>query len=133
MLEASNYTKNRIANSEFGGTAYTPAETLVVKLFSDLVSLDGLGTEITTDGYAPIEIENNLTNFPTATDGSKENAVQFESEPFEADSPEIVSLGIFDETDNLLYRKSFAGSPFVISDTYFFTISVGDLSLSLDS
>jgi len=128
-LETSNFTKARIANLEFGGTAYAPAETLVVKLFSDLVSLDGIGDEITTAGYAPLSIENNLTNFPTAMGGAKENAVQLEMEPFEADSPEIVSIGIFDEDDNLLYRKSFAGAPFVIQDTYFLTIAPGDLKL----
>ena len=128
-LEASNFTRARIANQEFGGTAYTPAETLVVKLFSDLVSLDGAGTEITTAGYIPLSITNNLTNFPTTANGVKENAVQFEMEPFEADSPEIVSIGIFDEDDNLLYRKSFASAPFVIQDTYFLTIAAGDLKL----
>ncbi|HEX8288021.1 MAG TPA: hypothetical protein VF556_08500 [Pyrinomonadaceae bacterium] len=130
-LEASIFTKARIANSEFGATAYTPAETLVVKLFSDLVSLDGIGDEITTAGYIPLSIENNLTNFPTATSGVKENAVQFEMEPFEADSPEIVSIGIFDEDDNLLYRKSFASSPITINATYFLTFAPSDIRLEI--
>lgn len=129
MLEASNFTKNRIANAEFGGTAYTPATALVIKLFSDLISLDGAGTEITTAGYLPLSIANNLTNFPTTSEGVKENAVQFEMEPLEADSPEIVSIGIFDEDDNLLYRKSFASAPFVIQDTFFLNIAPGDLKL----
>lgn len=114
---------------EFGGTAYTPATTLVIKLFSDLVSLDGTGDEITTAGYAMLSIINNLTNFPTTTTGVKENAVQFEMEPFEADSPEIVSIGIFDEDDNLLYRKSFASSPITIEATYFLTFAAGDIRL----
>ena len=130
-LEASNFTKARIANSEFGATAYTPATALVVKLFSNLVSLDGTGTEIATAGYAPLSIENNLTNFPTTSAGVKENAVQFEMEPFEADSPEIVSIGIFDEMDNLLYRKSFASAPFGIQDTFYLIIAPGDLSLQI--
>jgi|GEM_PF-3781735 len=131
MLEASNFTKSRIANAEFGGTAYTPATALVIKLFSDLISLNGVGTEITTAGYSMLSIPNNLTNFPTSSSGVKENAVQVEMEPFEADSPEIVSIGIFDEMDNLLYRKSFASEPFVIQGTYFLTLAPGDLKLEI--
>jgi hypothetical protein len=130
-LEASNFTKAKIANAEFGGTAYTPAETLVIKLFSDLISLEGLGEEITTAGYAPLSITNSLANFPTTTDGIKTNAVQFESDPFEADSPEIVSIGIFDEDDNLLYRKSFASLPITINETYFLIFAAGDIRLEI--
>jgi hypothetical protein len=131
-LEASKFTTARIANMEFGGTAYTPAANLYIRLFSDLVTLDGVGTEITTDGYAPKQVANSLTNFPTTTNGVKQNALQIEMEPLEADSPEIVSVGIFDAASggNLLYRKDYSSNPFVISGTYFLVLAPGDLSLS---
>lgn len=131
-LEASNFTKSRIANKEFGGTAYTPAETLIIKLFTDLISLDGVGTELDAAGYEPLEVENDLTNFPTTTTGVKENAVQLEMAVLTETSDEILSAGIFDEDDNLLYRKSFVSSPITIAATYGLVFAPGDISLSIE-
>lgn len=130
MLEASTFEKNAIANAVFGGTAYPAAETFTLKLFSNAVSLAGVGAEISTAGYAPLEIENDLTNFPTTTGGAKENAVQLDMDPLTADSPEIVSAGLFDEDDNLRYRKIF-DAPFVIENTQYYSLAPGDLTLQI--
>jgi hypothetical protein len=129
-LEASTYEKNQIANSVFGGAAYTPAETFTLKLFSNTVSLAGVGTEISTAGYAAKTIPNDTTNFPTTTDGTKENALQIDMDPLTADSPEIVSAGLFDEDGNLRYRKVFA-VPFVIENGQYYSLAAGDLSLQI--
>lgn len=126
-LDASTFTKASIANAEFGGTAHVAAETYTLKLFSDMVSLGGIGTEIDADGYEPFEIENNLTNFPTATTGMKANAVAFQMSTLAEDSEEVVSAGLFDEDGNLRYRKVFAEA-FIIPTGLYYIANVGDLT-----
>jgi hypothetical protein len=129
-LEASTYEKNAVANAVFGGTTYPDAVTFTLKLFSNTVSLAGVGTEITADGYEPLDITNNLTNFPTTSDGTKENAVQFDMETLTEDSEEIVSAGLFDESGNLRYREVFA-TPFVIEAGQYYSLGIGDLSFEV--
>lgn len=128
-LEASNYEKAAIANAVFGGTTYPDAGVYTLKLFSNAVSLAGVGTEITTAGYAPLAIPNNLTNFPTSAVGEKENAAALQMTTLTANSPEIVSAGLFDENGNLRYREVFA-VPFTIPAGSFFLLQPGDLSFS---
>lgn len=131
-LEASTYTKNRIANAELGAAAYTPPANIYIRLFSDVVSLAGVGDELDVDGYAAKQVANNTTNFPTTTTGSKANAVQIECAPLDEDSGDIQSIGIFDAATggNLLYRKDFSSSPINIASGYFLVIPVGDLTLA---
>lgn len=130
MLEASSFEKQKLANSIFGGAAYSPASTLTLKLFSDTVSLSGVGTEITTDGYEAVEFDNDAATFPFLTDGTAENAVVIQTDVFTADSPEIVSAGLFDQLGNLRYRKIFA-APFQVLSGQFFELATGELSLSI--
>jgi hypothetical protein len=126
-LEASTFEKNAIANAVFGGTAYEPATTWTLRLFSNAVSLAGVGTEISTAGYAAKTFPNNLTNFPVTLDGSKENALAIEMNALEASSPEIVSAGLFDEDGHLRYRKIFS-VPFTIENGQYYSLSPADLS-----
>lgn len=130
MLEASTYERAAIANAVFGGTAYPDAATYTLKLFSNAVSLAGVGTEITADGYEPLEITNNLVNFPSAADGEKENAVQLEMTTLAEDSAEIVSAGLFDENGNLRYCKVF-DTPFIIQSGQFYALAPGDLTIQI--
>lgn len=126
-LEASNFEKALLANSVFGGAAYTPAATFTIKLYSDTVDLDGVGTEITATGYAPKDITNDLTNFPSTTTGIKALAVAHAFDALTEDSDPIVSAGIFDEDDELRYREVF-DTPFTILDTQFYNLAIGDLT-----
>lgn len=128
-LEASTYEKNAIANAVFGATDYPEVVTWTLKLFSNTVSLAGVGTELTTAGYAPKTIPNNTTNFPTTTDGTKANALQIDMTTLTADSPEIVSAGLFDQAGNLRYRKVFA-APFEIENGQYYSLAPGDLTFS---
>jgi len=128
-LEASTFEKAAIANAVFGGTTYPDTVTFTLKLFSNTVSLAGVGTELTTAGYAAKTITNNLTNFPTTSTGVKENAVQFDMTTLTADSPEIVSAGLFDENGNLRYRKVFA-APFVIQNGQYYSLGIADLTFT---
>lgn len=132
MLEASNFEKAAVANAIFGGETYPPAESFFLKFFSDTVTLDGVGTEISEDGYAPTEIENNLTNFPHTTTGIKANAVAIATPTMEEDSSEIVSAGLFDEDDNLRYRKVFT-TPFTIASGSFYNLAIGELTFTATS
>jgi hypothetical protein len=132
MLEASNYTKASIANAEFGGEPHVSAETYFLKFFSDTVDLDGDGTEITTLDYVPTEIDNDTLNFPHTTNGIKTNAIAIPSATLGADSPEIVSVGLFDEDDNLRYRKVF-DTPFVIASGSYYNLAVGELTFTVSS
>lgn len=127
-FEISNYEKSLIANAAFGGETYTPAGVFSLRLFSNTVDLDGIGTEITTAGYARITINNNTTVFPHTTDGQKQSATSFSSATLTAASPEIVSAGLFDQSGNLRYRKVFQ-TPFVISSGSYFAVSAGELIL----
>lgn len=128
MLEASNYTKNKIANAEFGGTYLSPTDTFFIKLFTTTLSLDGVGTEVVSAGYEPLEVENDLTNFPTTVDGTKANAVALQMSTFEEDSDEILAIGFFDADDNLLYRKNFSSSPIIIENGYYLRFEIGDIT-----
>jgi hypothetical protein len=132
MLEASNYTKASIANAEFGGEPHVSAETYSLKFFSDTVDLNGVGTEITTLDYEPTEFDNDTVNFPHTTTGIKSNALALTSATLGADSPEIVSVGLFDEDDNLRYRKVFT-TPFIIASGSYYNLAVGELTYTVSS
>jgi len=128
-LEASTFEKAAIANSVFGGTTYPDALTYTLKLFSNTVTLAGVGTEIATAGYAALSITNNLTNFPTTGTGIKSNAIALDMTTLTADSPEIVSAGLFDEFGNLRYRKVFA-APFIIENGQYYSLGIADLTFT---
>lgn len=97
-VEYSLLERNRIANNLFGGANFE------IRAYSNTISATGTGgTELSGDGYSPIAITNNLTNFPTATNGVRANAVAFEK-TFTAQKT-IASIGIFSATGDFLARK----------------------------
>lgn len=129
-LEVSNFEKALLANSVFGGAAYAPAGTFTLKLFTDTVDLDGVGTECDAAGYAPKDITNDLTNFPSTTTGIKSLAVAHAFDTVTEDTDPIVSCGIFDQSGNLRYREVF-DTPFTILNTQFYNLAVGDLTYTV--
>ncbi len=129
-LEISNFEKARRANQAFGGGSYTAATSFEVKAFYTVVDLDGLGTECDAAGYAPIEITNNTTNFPSTTTGIKTLAVAHSSDTFTEDSDDILSFGIFDQLGNLIARKVLS-SPLVVENGQSLTIAVSDLTFTV--
>ncbi len=129
-LEVSNFEKALLANSVFGGAAYAPAGTFTLKLFVDTVDLDGVGDECDAAGYAPKDITNNLTNFPSTTTGIKALAVAHAFDPVTADTDPIVSCGLFDEDGELRYREVF-DTPFVIENGQFYNLAIGDLTFQI--
>lgn len=98
MTEFALTERNRIANDLFGG------EDFEIRAYSNTISGTGTGgTEIDADGYSPIEIVNDTTNFPAATTGTRTNAVAFEKTLTE--DATIVSIGIFSSGGDFLARK----------------------------
>lgn len=127
MLNISNFLRNALLDSAVGGVPFAPAETLEIRLFSTALDRDGVGTELSGDGYAPVEIENNTTNFPLADEGSKENAVQFEFTAATADWDPILAAGIFDADGNLYFFQNYS-SPKYIAESQIWTYSPGEIT-----
>ena len=128
-FEISNYYKSKRSNNVLGNVAMPSIPTLRLKLFSNIVDLDGTGTELSGGGYAALDIANNTTNFPPTATGTTTNAVAFTMTTLTADSLEVVSAGIFDTAGNLLIRKVFA-TPFIIPSGQAYLLGIGDFSLT---
>lgn len=120
--EYSIIERNRIANDMFGGFDFE------IRAYSDTVGADGTGgTEIDADGYEPIEITNDTTNFPLATTGTRENAVVF-SKTFD-EAATIVSIGIFAAGGDFLARKVF-DEPLEIEAGQLWRFPVGSITFT---
>ena len=97
-VEFSLLERNRIANNLFGGANF------VIRAYSNQISATGTGgTELVNAGYSAIAVENNTTNFPLATNGTRSNSVAFERAFTESGS--IASVGIFAENGDFLARR----------------------------
>lgn len=106
MFEVSNYLKQKIANELMGGVDLTKATTFTMKLFSDIVELDGTGTELTTPEYEAFTFTNNTTNFPARTDGQSISDFSMQSADVFSEDATYQSIGIFDHLGNLWFRKT---------------------------
>lgn len=101
----SDYLENKILDLIFGGQALTPPTNLYFGLFTVAPSDAGGGTEVTGGSYARVSIANNLTNFPAASGGSKQNAAAVTWPTAGASWGTVVAVGVFDAPTggNLLY------------------------------
>lgn len=115
--------RNRIANNLFGGVNFE------IRAYSDIVSDTGTGgTEITAAGYSPIAVANDTTNFPLATLGTRENAVEF-SKTF-TQSATIVSLGIFAAVSGVFIARQILAAPLVIPAGQTWRFPIGSFSFT---
>lgn len=120
--EFSLLERNRIANNLFGGANFE------IRAYSNTISATGTGgTEIAVSGYSPIAIVNNTTNFPTATTGTRANAVAFEK-TFAA-AATIVSIGFFSSTGDFLGRKILP-APLVVGAGQNWRFPVGSITFT---
>lgn len=108
-LEFALSIRNDIANTKFFNN-----EDFTIKAFSDVVNTSGAGTEITAAGYAAIEVTNDLTNFPTATIGTRSNAVILETAEFTEDAS-ITSIGIYKTSDDTFLARKVYDTPLEVS------------------
>lgn len=80
--------------------------TVLLHLYSAAPSDAGGGTELVGDGYAPIEVDNDVTNWPAAGSGQKANAVELVSPDATADWDAITHWGLQDPDDDLIHWGS---------------------------
>lgn len=67
-MALSDYLAKKLIEKAFGGTNFTPAATLYVRLYTAPPATTGSGgTEVTGGGYAPVALTNNTTTFPAAS------------------------------------------------------------------
>lgn len=126
-MNISNFLRNALLDASVGGVPFEPSETLEIRLFSTALDRDGVGTELSGDGYAPVEVDNDTTSFPLAADGAKENALQFEFATATADWDPIAAVGIFDADDNLYFFQNYSSPKFVLEDQIW-TYSPGEIT-----
>ncbi len=122
MVEFSLFERNRIANNLFGGADFE------IRAYSDTISSTGTGgTEIDADGYEPIEIENDTTNFPTATTGARTNAVAFQKQFTEAAT--IASMAVFSSGGDFLARIV-PSSPLEVGGGEYWRFPIGSITFT---
>lgn len=90
------FTANKVLDQIWGQQTLTPPATWYLALLSTPASALGGGIELTGAGYARIVLTNNLTNFPTAADGSKSNANLIQSVVASADWEEVAGVAFMD-------------------------------------
>ena len=128
-MNIGNYLRNALLNECLGGSAFAPSATLEIRLFSTALTAAGAGTEINNPGYAPKTINNDTTNFPVSSTGTKENAVQFDFDPAEEDWDDVLAIGLFDPSGNLYFYQNYS-DPIEVLDTLYFYLAIGDISIS---
>lgn len=101
----SDYLENKILDLVVGGQAYSPPASLYFGLLTVAPTDAGGGTEVTGGGYARVAVTNNLTNFPAASAGSKQNASPITWPGATAAWGTAVAVGIYDAASggNLLF------------------------------
>lgn len=120
MSAMSDYLEPKVLDHTLGNTAYTQPTSLEIGLFTTAVGDDASGTEVTGGGYARQTVTFNAAEQPSTglTQATNNGAVTFPTAT--GDYPSAVThLGIFDESDNLLYHGALTQSKTVnTGDTF---------------
>lgn len=131
MAGKSDYLENAILDHILSGTTYTPAATVYIALFTVApVDAGTGGTEVTGGSYARASVTNNLTNWPTATGGTKTNGTTITFTTATGTWGTIVAFGIYDAltVGNLLYFGSLSTAQTVVNGN---TVSFAASSLTI--
>lgn len=126
MFEISDFEKAKLAQQIMGKVDYPAANNFTLKLFSDVVTPGGVGTELTAPEYEQFTFANNLTNFPARTDGQSVNANSMQSADVFSENATYQSIGLFDENGNLRYREVVTRT---ISTGQYQKTNAGDITL----
>lgn len=112
----SNYWANKLLNKTFNGAAVAFPASVWIRFYTTELTAGGAGTEVDADGYAPVEIVCNATNFPVVADRSMENAAEIVVGTAGEDWGELLAWGVWDaETaGNLLWWGGIAGGVEVV-------------------
>ena len=133
MAGKSTYLANKVLDHLLGGTTYTPPSTLYIALFTDAPTDAGGGTEVSGGSYARAAVTNNTTNWPSASNGQKQNANQIAFAQATAAWGTVVAVGIFDAaTDgNLLWWANLA-APRTVNSGDQVSFAIGSLQFIED-
>lgn len=109
----SDYLESLVVNLLLGavdpaawGSPYTPPGTLYLALFTQIPVDDGSGgVEVSGGSYARVAVTNDITTFPTVTNGVKRNGIAITFPTPTADWGTVTSFGIYDASSsgNLWY------------------------------
>ena len=99
------YWANKALDEVLGGVDFTPPATVYAALYTAAPSAGGGGTEVTGGSYTRVAITNDLTHWPSASGGSKSNALTITFPTASADWGTIVAVALFDASSggNELY------------------------------
>jgi hypothetical protein len=124
----SDYLEDKLLKHAFTNTAYTPATTLYVALYTAAPTDAGGGTQVSGNAYARVSVAFTVSGTTTAATNSA--AVEFAAAT--ASWGTIVAVGIFDASTsgNLLAWADLTTSK-TIDTGDIFRIPAGDLDITL--
>lgn len=96
-MSFSDFLENALLDHVWGDDSYTaPSPNIYVGLSTTAIQEDGTGVTEPADGYARVEVTNNLTNWPAATTvanvGTKQNGTEIEFATATGDWGEVVDF-----------------------------------------
>lgn len=133
MGAATNYLENEILDHILGNSAYSAPSNLYVGLATGVTEAGVVSGEPSSGSYARVEVENNTTNFPNASGGSKSNGTEITFPEATGSWGTLTHVFISDASSGgnvLLYSELTASKAVDTGDTVSF--AVGSLTFTLD-
>ena len=127
-MSMSNFLENKLLDHTLKNTAYTPAVTIYLALFTSDPGEALTGTEVSGGAYARKSI-----TFGTAVSGSSTNSADILFDIATANWGTISHVAVFDAltAGNMLYYGTLTTAK-TINTTDQLKIAAGDLSITLD-
>ena len=126
MAEMSNYLENALINGTLRNTAYTPAATIYVGLYTSDPTDANTGTEVDGASYARV-----AATFGAPSDGASSNTAAIEFAQATTEWGTVGWIGILDASTsgNLLYHSPLDAAKLIeIGDV--FKIAIGNLTVT---
>ncbi len=126
----TDYGNNKLLDLVFGGVAVTPETSWHVGLSLTAANKAGSVSEPAGGSYARVLVANNLTNFPTAASGAKQNATVFTFPPPTGNWGTILSFFWIDGSSNVWATIDLPTSLAILSGASAPKIAVGAFFMS---
>lgn len=128
----SIYWANKVLDCEYGGVALTPPATVYYALMTTAPTPSGGGAEVSGGSYARVAFTNNLTNYPSASSGTKKNATAITFAAPTADWGICVGVAKYDASSsgNLITYEPFSASVTILNGAPAFVIPINAETLN---